>query len=797
MRWPFHRSRHETAPPPSTAPEVRRDWATLPPIQVAGASPIALTASRSFADQLASRQEVARTIRPIHHRRLSEPTVTVEILGSRSASGRSGDQKPTENGGVVAHRRPAPAPSGAVEAFGADAVSQLLAIDQPAVPADTITEPGAEPDLPLEPRLVAPERPGRPSLADSRRLGLGPAYHGPLPEAMRLERARVEPVPPDLRAAMHDVLGVDVGDTPVHRGPEAAEAAASIGAKAFARDGEVHVSDEVGPLDTSEGRAVVAHELTHVAQQRLRPNRPVEATPEGQAMELHAREVERFVRGDAGAPKPPPVEARTDDPVAEARDLMRELVGDGLARPDGNGGIVFTMPPASMTHAGETQRLTHPAAPAAPDRSSAAHGANWNAGETFLHGIGSSLAGDMLNIAGSMMGFSDEFMQEQRDELHEEDLAFGQQQTKEAFREMRMEHLRTRRLTTLHAQEDAAHQQRTDHLSDAELRQIEERVNQEVERRTRALTAVANEALAAVNTERARQGQAAREHVAPASYDAAFHLMFDHPDGDEPPARDVVLRALQAELGAAARHRAAPASPDHATNAPAPTGATTAPPTSSPTAPTTPTASGITAAPIANAPTPSGSAAPTTPTTTAPSPSPTAGLPTPDHGRGARAPAHQDVDRHRGLHWADNEDGERQWVAERNQTVGQNFSSLGRHLVGDVFHEQLGGIASVFGFDDALTEEIERDADRDLGIQQPARDRAASPGRAAAPQGGHRAERTAPITAHTAHDTVASISRDPYALDELALRLYPSIRTRLRQELLVDRERAGLLTDFR
>ncbi len=48
-----------------------------------------------------------------------------------------------------------------------------------------------------------------------------------------------------------------------------------------------------------------------------------------------------------------------------------------------------------------------------------------------------------------------------------------------------------------------------------------------------------------------------------------------------------------------------------------------------------------------------------------------------------------------------------------------------------------------------------------------------------------------------AHDAVENIVGDPYALDELATRLYPTIRSRLRQELLIDRERAGLLADFR
>ena len=38
---------------------------------------------------------------------------------------------------------------------------------------------------------------------------------------------------------------------------------------------------------------------------------------------------------------------------------------------------------------------------------------------------------------------------------------------------------------------------------------------------------------------------------------------------------------------------------------------------------------------------------------------------------------------------------------------------------------------------------------------------------------------------------------DDSDLDELVLRIYDRLRSRLRRELLVDRERAGLLTDFR
>jgi hypothetical protein len=37
----------------------------------------------------------------------------------------------------------------------------------------------------------------------------------------------------------------------------------------------------------------------------------------------------------------------------------------------------------------------------------------------------------------------------------------------------------------------------------------------------------------------------------------------------------------------------------------------------------------------------------------------------------------------------------------------------------------------------------------------------------------------------------------PLDIDDLARRVYGQVRTQLRSELLIDRERAGLLTDFR
>lgn len=64
-------------------------------------------------------------------------------------------------------------------------------------------------------------------------------------------------------------------------------------------------------------------------------------------------------------------------------------------------------------------------------------------------------------------------------------------------------------------------------------------------------------------------------------------------------------------------------------------------------------------------------------------------------------------------------------------------------------------------------------------------DQPARPGRGGGDSAGH----------HESRESTVDVSR--LDLDELATRIYDRLRSRLRTELLVDRERAGLLTDFR
>ena len=116
---------------------------------------------------------------------------------------------------------------------------------------------------------------------------------------------------------------------------------------------------------------------------------------------------------------------------------------------------------------------------------------------------------------------------------------------------------------------------------------------------------------------------------------------------------------------------------------------------------------------------------------------------------------------------------------------------------GDVAHAELGFFASLLGFDNvrAHLQQI----DHPGTAAQRRREH-----RRGAPRGRHTRRRTSRATSARAgagtprrSTPVEQIVDDPYALDELATRIYPTIRSRWRQELLIDRERAGLLADFR
>ncbi len=84
-----------------------------------------------------------------------------------------------------------------------------------------------------------------------------------------------QPLESSLRSKMETALGADFGDVKLHTGSEAARSAAEVGAHAYTTGNNVVLGSGVD-MGSPTAQRTLAHELTHVVQQR---SGPVDGTP--------------------------------------------------------------------------------------------------------------------------------------------------------------------------------------------------------------------------------------------------------------------------------------------------------------------------------------------------------------------------------------------------------------------------------------------------------------------------------------------------------------------------------------
>ncbi len=139
------------------------------------------------------------------------------------------------------------------------------------------------------------------------------------------------------RNFMESRMGADFSDVRVHTGAKATEAARSVQAHAYTVGSDVVFQDGQFNPSSTDGKKMLAHELTHVVQQR---SGPVDGTPAPggisisdpsdrfeQAAEASA---ERVVSGDtAASPQPAGAGAgvqREETPEAEEEELQASAI---------------------------------------------------------------------------------------------------------------------------------------------------------------------------------------------------------------------------------------------------------------------------------------------------------------------------------------------------------------------------------------------------------------------------------------------------------------------------------------
>lgn len=105
-------------------------------------------------------------------------------------------------------------------------------------------------------------------------------------------------LPSQTRASMESVVGAGLADVRVHDGVAADGLTRAVQARAFATGREVFFARGEYRPDTSAGKHLLAHELTHVAQQRgASTSGPLSVSQPGDAFE---READRVADGVGG-----------------------------------------------------------------------------------------------------------------------------------------------------------------------------------------------------------------------------------------------------------------------------------------------------------------------------------------------------------------------------------------------------------------------------------------------------------------------------------------------------------------
>jgi hypothetical protein len=126
----------------------------------------------------------------------------------------------------------------------------------------------------------------------------GGAVHPDVASAISAARGSGHGLPDDVRERVAPHVGDPLDDVRVHTDTHADTLARSVAARAFTTGTDVFFAAGEYQPGTSQGGALLAHELTHVAQQRGAPTSgPMTVSEPGEPLEVEAEAVARDVDG--------------------------------------------------------------------------------------------------------------------------------------------------------------------------------------------------------------------------------------------------------------------------------------------------------------------------------------------------------------------------------------------------------------------------------------------------------------------------------------------------------------------
>ena len=124
----------------------------------------------------------------------------------------------------------------------------------------------------------------------------GGAVHPAVAAAIGAARGAGHGLPEPLRAEVGERMSDPLGDVRIHTDSRAAELARSVSARAFTTGTDVFFGAGEYQPSSRDGKELLAHELTHVVQQRGAPTTgPMTVSEPGESIEVEAEQVARDV----------------------------------------------------------------------------------------------------------------------------------------------------------------------------------------------------------------------------------------------------------------------------------------------------------------------------------------------------------------------------------------------------------------------------------------------------------------------------------------------------------------------
>jgi hypothetical protein len=126
----------------------------------------------------------------------------------------------------------------------------------------------------------------------------GGAVHPDVEQAISARRGGGRPLDANTRDRVGEELGDPLSDVRVHDDPGAAGLARAVSARAFTTGADLYFGEGQYRPGTADGDELLAHELTHVVQQRGAPTSgPMSVSEPGDALEQEAEAAARDITG--------------------------------------------------------------------------------------------------------------------------------------------------------------------------------------------------------------------------------------------------------------------------------------------------------------------------------------------------------------------------------------------------------------------------------------------------------------------------------------------------------------------